>query len=83
MTVELQSYVQEPANRIPTATTITNVVATLHGTDPTAADRVYVVGAHYDSRRSDVLDATRDAPGADDDGSGVSAVLELYPVPSS
>src|SRR4051795_6156643 len=77
MTVELQSYVQPPASRIPTATTITNVVATLHGTDPTAADRVYVVGAHYDSRRTDVLDATGDAPGADDDGSGVSAVLEL------
>ena len=77
MTVELQSYVQQPADRIPVATRITNVVATLKGTDPTAADRVYVVGAHYDSRRTDVLDGEGDAPGADDDGSGVSAVLEL------
>ena len=34
MSVELQSYVQPPASRIPTATTITNVVATLRGTDP-------------------------------------------------
>jgi hypothetical protein len=75
--VELQSYVQPPASRIPTATTITNVVATLHGTDPRSADRVYVVGAHYDSRRTDVLDGQGDAPGANDDGSGVSAVLEL------
>ena len=77
MTVELQSYVQPPASRIPTATTITNVVATLRGTDPQSADRVYVVGAHYDSRVTDVLDATSDAPGANDDGSGTSAVIEL------
>ena len=30
MTVELQSFVQPPASRIPTPTLITNVVATLH-----------------------------------------------------
>src|SRR3954471_14661265 len=77
MTVELQSYVQPPAARIPQPTTLTNVVATLNGTDPASADRVYVVGAHYDSRRTDVLDGTGDAPGANDDGSGTSAVLEL------
>ena len=56
---------------------ITNVVATLRGTDPASADRVYVVSAHYDSRVTDVLDATSDAPGANDDGSGTSAVIEL------
>jgi len=77
MTVELQSYVQPVAPRIPVPTTITNVVATLHGTDPKSADRVYVVGGHYDSRVTDVLNATSDAPGANDDGSGTSAVLEL------
>ena len=77
MSVELQSYVQEPASRIPVATRITNVVATLRGTDPASADRVYVVGAHYDSRVTDVLDGTSDAPGANDDGSGTAAVIEL------
>ena len=77
MQVELQGYVQEPADRVPTATRITNVVATLPGTDPASADRVYVVGAHYDSRVTDVLNATSDAPGANDDASGTSAVLEL------
>jgi Zn-dependent M28 family amino/carboxypeptidase len=77
MTVQLQSYVQQPANRIPSPTRITNVVATLHGTDPASADRVYVVGAHYDSRVTDVLNAVSDAPGANDDGSGTSAVIEL------
>jgi hypothetical protein len=52
-------------------------VATLHGSQPESADRVYVVSGHYDSRCSDPLDAVCDAPGADDDASGVAAVLEL------
>jgi hypothetical protein len=86
MSVELQSYVQQPASRIPVPTRITNVVATLRGTDPKSADRVYVVGAHYDSRRTDVMDGRGDAPGANDDASGTSAVLELArvmaPVPT-
>jgi hypothetical protein len=75
MTVALQSFVQPAGPRIPVPTTITNVVATLRGT--TSPDRVYVVTGHYDSRVTDVLDATSDAPGADDDASGVATVLEL------
>ncbi|MFJ6121550.1 M20/M25/M40 family metallo-hydrolase [Streptomyces sp. NPDC092129] len=75
MTAELQSYVQEPASRIPTATRITNVIATLRGS--VTPERVYVVSGHYDSRVTDVMDATSDAPGADDDASGVAVVLEL------
>ena len=75
MTAQLQSYVQEPASRIPVATRITNVVATLRGSsDP---DRVYVVSGHYDSRATDVMDAAGDAPGADDDASGVAVAMEL------
>jgi Zn-dependent M28 family amino/carboxypeptidase len=38
---------------------------------------VYVVTGHYDSRVTDVMNFTDDAPGADDDGSGVATVLEL------
>lgn len=75
MTVELQSYVQPPASRIPVATRITNVVATIRGTHE--PERVHVVSGHYDSRASDPLDATSDAPGADDDASGVAVVMEL------
>jgi Zn-dependent M28 family amino/carboxypeptidase len=75
MTVELQSYVQPPATRIPVATTITNVVATLHGS--VAPGRVYVVSGHYDSRCTDVMDAESDAPGANDDASGVAVAMEL------
>lgn len=38
---------------------------------------MYVVAGHYDSRVTDVMDATSDAPGADDDASGVALVMEL------
>ncbi|MGP4024857.1 M28 family metallopeptidase [Actinomadura sp. 3N407] len=75
MTAELQSYVQEPAPRIPVATRISNVVATLRGS--VTPDRIYVVAGHYDSRVSDVMNATAYAPGADDDASGVAVVMEL------
>jgi len=75
MTVEKQSFVQPVGPRIPTPTVITNVIATIQGT--TSPNRIYVVTGHYDSRVTDVLNFTDDAPGADDDGSGVAAVLEL------
>lgn len=75
MTAELQSYVQQPATRIPTATTITNVVATLRGS--VTPDRIYVVSGHYDSRVTDIMNATADAPGANDDASGVAVAMEL------
>jgi Zn-dependent M28 family amino/carboxypeptidase len=44
---------------------------------------VYVVTGHYDSRVTDVLDFTSDAPGADDDGSGVASVMELVRILSA
>ncbi|MEW2445555.1 M20/M25/M40 family metallo-hydrolase [Micromonospora marina] len=75
MSVELQSYVQQPASRIPVPTTVTNVVATLRG--DVTPERVYVITGHYDSRATDVMDAVSDAPGADDDASGVAVVMEL------
>ena len=68
------------ARAIPTAgqsRSVTNLVATLRGTQPESADRVYVVSGHYDTRCTDVLNFTCVAPGADDDASGVAAVLEL------
>ena len=53
---------------------VMNVVAIQRGTsDP---DRVIVMTAHLDSRRSDVMDATGDAPGANDDAAGVAALIE-------
>ncbi|GIE92584.1 M20/M25/M40 family metallo-hydrolase [Paractinoplanes rishiriensis] len=75
MTVELDSFIQPVSNRIPVPTRITNVVATLRGS--VTPERVYVVTGHYDSRVTDVMDATSDAPGADDDASGVAVIMEL------
>lgn len=75
MTVELQSYIQPPADRVPVPTRITNVVATLRGS--TSPERIHVISGHYDSRVVDVLDATSFAPGADDDASGVAVSLEV------
>jgi acetylornithine deacetylase/succinyl-diaminopimelate desuccinylase-like protein len=76
MTVQKQSYVQ-PADgaRVPRPTRITNVLATLRGS--TYPDRVYVISGHYDSRVTDVMDATSFAPGADDDASGVAVSMEV------
>jgi hypothetical protein len=82
MTVEKQSFIQPPGPRIPVPTAITNVIATLHGSQAESAGRTYVVSGHLDSRVTDVLNGTSDAPGADDDGSGVAAVLELARVMS-
>jgi Peptidase family M28 len=77
MTVVKQSFVQPAGTRNPVPVTVTNLVATLRGTQAESADRVYVVSGHYDSRCTDVLNFTCDAPGADDDASGVAAMLEL------
>src|SRR5947199_8190763 len=52
-----------------------NVYAVLAGPDPRRSKTAYVVSGHLDSRASDVMDAKSDAPGADDDGSGVAASI--------
>jgi len=81
MTVEKQSYLQAaqlpPPGRVPKPTVITNVVATLKGTQPASVNRMYVVSGHYDSMCNSSTDATCDAPGANDDASGTAAVLEM------
>jgi Peptidase family M28 len=61
---------------------VVNVLAWLRGRDTT---RVVVIGGHYDSCVCNVdrFEATADAPGADDDGSGTAAVIELARVMSS
>jgi Zn-dependent M28 family amino/carboxypeptidase len=74
MTVGLDEYTQPKTDNTPRDVLVSSVVATLRGDDPSG--RTYVMTSHYDSRNSDGNDATKDAPGADDNGSGVSAVLE-------
>jgi len=75
MTVQKQTFTQSPTATLPVPTPITNVIATLQGT--ASPERFYVVTGHLDSRVTDILNFTDDAPGADDDGSGVAVALEL------
>jgi Zn-dependent M28 family amino/carboxypeptidase len=66
----------KPMENSATDNQLGNVMATLKGTDPTD-DRVMIISGHLDSRASDVMDAKSDAPGANDDASGVAAMMEL------
>ena len=69
-----ESFTLGPSARAPQGVELLNVVATLPGSDP---DRLVVLSGHYDSIPSARdPDPTRDAPGANDDGSGTVAVLE-------
>lgn len=74
MTVSLDTFVQpKEVPRNPRDVVISSVIATLRGDDPNG--RTEVLSSHYDSRNSDGFDPLKDAPGADDNGSGVSCVL--------
>lgn len=53
-----------------------NVLAFLPGSDPRLAKTVFLVSGHYDSMPSSVMDSETDAPGADDDASGVAVSIE-------
>ncbi len=75
--VAFDSHVTPVSKRISRPTEIVNVVATLPGSDPQSAQRIYVVSGHYDSRATDVMDASGNAPGANDDASGTAAVIEM------
>jgi hypothetical protein len=61
--------------RVDVSTVLGNVVATLKGTDPND-DRIFIISGHLDNMRTSVMDREKDAPGANDDASGVAAVLE-------
>ncbi len=59
--------------RAPAGVNVVDVLGFQQGRDP---KRVVIVMGHIDSRVSDVMDAKSDAPGANDDASGVALVLE-------
>jgi len=51
------------------------VIAEKRGT--TRPEEIVIVGAHYDSRSTDLYSKTQRAPGADDNGSGTANLLEF------
>jgi hypothetical protein len=60
--------------RVPTPTRVCDMVAIQRGTE--RPNDVVIITGHIDSRVSDVMNSTSDAPGANDDGSGTAAVIE-------
>src|SRR5258708_3839110 len=75
MTVAYQSSMQSNKRTGDKPVEVVNVVVTIKGTSDSS--RVYLATGHYDSRNSDAMDGTADAPGADDDGSGTVVIMEL------
>ena len=74
--VKNDQFTQDPGNRIPQPTKLTNVYAILRGSDAPNASRIVLVTGHYDSRNSETNDATAASPGANDDGSGTAVSME-------
>lgn len=60
--------------RVPNGVNIVDVLAIKPG--KMGWDHVIIIAGHIDSRVSDVMDFTKDAPGANDDGSGSALVME-------
>lgn len=82
LTAEIDYFtVEANGRRVLEDTRMGNVMATLKGTDP-ADDRIFIVSGHIDSRVSDIMNAEEDAPGANDDGSGVVALIEMVRIMS-
>jgi hypothetical protein len=86
--VSFEEFIAPKGKRIPEPTPTANVIAILPGTMPEAAGRRYYVMGHYDSMPSPrynketddsgwVPDYNTDAPGANDDGSGTTAVIAI------
>jgi hypothetical protein len=78
--VRRDSFVQPagtgPNARVIQPTPLTNIYAVMRGSDPSQAARMILVTGHYDSRATDVMDTHSEAPGANDDASGVAVSLE-------
>jgi len=75
--VSFEEFTAPKGMRVPAPLATANVVAVLRGSNPESTNRMYYVVGHYDSMPTDVMDATSDAPGANDDGSGTVAVMEI------
>tara|TARA_Y100000817_G_scaffold314716_1_gene314757 strand:- start:1347 stop:2321 length:975 start_codon:yes stop_codon:yes gene_type:complete len=79
--IDYESWEALPAESI--ITTESNIIGIIRGSDPELANQAIVLGAHYDHLGigSPILDS-EDVPdsiynGADDNGSGTAAVLEI------
>jgi hypothetical protein len=77
MTVTLDTFTHPKTERTPRDVVESSIIATLKGS---AAGPTYVMSSHYDDCNGKCTDGRGDAPGADDNGSGTSAVIEAAKV---
>src|ERR1700739_2897546 len=61
--VKVDTFTEQPMDRIPKATEITNVYAVLKGSDAKDAKRIVMVTGHYVSRNTDTLASSGASPG--------------------
>ncbi len=81
LVVARDAWTQPAGERLTAPVEMTDIVATLPG--DVTPERIVIISGHYDSRVTDVMNATGNAPGANDDASGVAVALELARVMSS
>jgi acetylornithine deacetylase/succinyl-diaminopimelate desuccinylase-like protein len=74
LTIDLPETILPVSARVPSPTRLVDVLAIQKGTE--RPDEVVIIQGHIDTRASDPLNASIDAPGANDDGSGTALVLE-------
>jgi hypothetical protein len=76
MTATIDTTTLQPnGKRVDTTLLLGNVECTLKGSNPNDK-RIFVISGHLDNMRTNVMDRVNDAPGANDDASGVAAVME-------
>jgi hypothetical protein len=75
LTAIIDTVTLQKSRRVDTTLLLGNVMATLKGTDAND-NRIFIISGHLDNMRTNVMDRTGDAPGANDDASGVAAVME-------
>ncbi len=75
-TVTFDEFLAE-GPRLGKPTPARNVMMLIPAAASWGAKRYVIVAGHYDTRASDPMDFRSDAPGANDDGSGTTAVREM------
>jgi hypothetical protein len=76
MTATIDTTTLQPnGKRVDSTLLLGNVVCTLKGSNPNDK-RIFIISGHLDNMRTNVMDRVNDAPGANDDASGVAAVME-------
>ncbi|MFN2448814.1 MAG: M20/M25/M40 family metallo-hydrolase [Candidatus Baltobacteraceae bacterium] len=72
LTVALDTFTHPKTEQTPRDVVESSIIATLKGDAP---GPLYVMSSHYDDCNGDCTDGVGDAPGADDNGSGTTAVI--------